>query len=179
MNSAFLKVLALYKSFKSFKVVPTILPHTLTIPCSLFLFSTLSDPYQHTTEKVMTDSIQQDKNQRCCVEMCSEWVWGVFYFKPAVELIQIVCQLLILHIWGVVFCCWLSLSDLSTLMLCHWNRIRSLAYRNNSSLPLWSPFSMYIWPVYIRYYPPPCKDLLWPDGAVWVLQWTIVVVVVD
>ncbi len=38
--------------------------------------------------------------------------------------------------WGMVSCSWLSLSDLSTLMLSHWKRIGSLAYRNNSSLPL-------------------------------------------
>ncbi len=31
-----------------------------------------------------------------CVERCSGWVWGVL-FKPAVELIQIVCQLLVLY----------------------------------------------------------------------------------
>ncbi len=34
-----------------------------------------------------------------CVERCPEQVWGVF-FKPTVELIQIVCQLLILHTAG-------------------------------------------------------------------------------
>ncbi len=38
--------------------------------------------------------------------------------------------------WGMVSCSWLSLSDLSTLMLSHWKRIGSLAYRNNSSLLL-------------------------------------------
>ncbi len=44
--------------------------------------------------------------------------------------------------WGMVSCSWLSLSDLSTLMLSHWKRIGSLAYRSNSSFPLWSPFSV-------------------------------------
>ncbi len=34
-----------------------------------------------------------------CVERCSGRVWGVF-FKPAIKLIQIVCQLLILHSAG-------------------------------------------------------------------------------
>ncbi len=72
--------------------------------------------------------------------------------------------------WGMVFCSWLSLSDLSTLMLSHRKIIGSLAYRNDSSLPLWSPFPGCIWPVYTRFYPPSCKHLLWPDGAVWVLQ---------
>ncbi len=76
--------------------------------------------------------------------------------------------------WGMVSCSWLSLSDLSTLMLNHWNRIGSLAYWNNSSLLLWSPFPVCIWPVYTRLYPPFCKHFLWPDGAVWVLQWTVV-----
>ncbi len=76
--------------------------------------------------------------------------------------------------WGMVSCSWLSLSDLSTLMLSHWKIIGSLAYQNNSSLPLWSPFPVCIWPVYTRFYPPSCKRLLWPDGAVWVLQWTMV-----
>ncbi len=38
--------------------------------------------------------------------------------------------------WGMVSCSWLSLSDLSTLMLSHWKRIGSLAYQNNSSLLL-------------------------------------------
>ncbi len=34
-----------------------------------------------------------------CVERCPERVWGVF-FKSAIELIQIVCQLLILQSAG-------------------------------------------------------------------------------
>ncbi len=75
--------------------------------------------------------------------------------------------------WGMVSCSW-SLSDISTLMLSHWKRIGSLAHRNNSSLLLWYPFPVCIWPVYTRLYPPCCKHLLWPDGAVWVLQWTMV-----
>ncbi len=76
--------------------------------------------------------------------------------------------------WWMVSCSCLSLSDLSTLMLNHWKRIGSLAYRNNSFLPPWSPFPGYIWPVYTRCYPPSCKHLLWPDRAVWVFQWTMV-----
>ncbi len=56
--------------------------------------------------------------------------------------------------WGMVSCSWLTLSDLSTLMLSHWKRIGSLAYRNNFSLLLWSPFPVCIWPVYRRLYPP-------------------------
>ncbi len=75
--------------------------------------------------------------------------------------------------WGMVSCSW-SLSDISTLMMSHWKRIGSLAHRNNSSLLLWYPFPVCIWPVYTRLYPPSCKHLLWPDGAVWVLQWTMV-----
>ncbi len=31
------------------------------------------------------------------VSMCAERLWGVFFFKSALELIQIFCQLLILH----------------------------------------------------------------------------------
>ncbi len=38
--------------------------------------------------------------------------------------------------WGMVFYSWLSLSDISTLMMSHWKIIGSLLYRNNSSLPL-------------------------------------------
>ncbi len=74
--------------------------------------------------------------------------------------------------WGMMSCSWLSLSDLSTLILSHWKRIGSVAYWNNSSLPLWSPFPVCICPVYTRLYPPSYKHLLWPNGAVWVLQWT-------
>ncbi len=74
--------------------------------------------------------------------------------------------------WGMVSCSWLSLSDLSTLS--HWKRIGSLAYRNNSSLLLWSRFPVCIRPVYTIFYPPSCKHLLWLDGAFWVLQWTTV-----
>ncbi len=72
--------------------------------------------------------------------------------------------------WGMVSCSWLSLSDLSTLMLSHWKRIGSLAYWNNSSLLLLSTFPVCIWPVYTRLYPPSCKHLLWPNRAFWVLQ---------
>ncbi len=39
-------------------------------------------------------------------------------------------------------------------------------------LPLWSPFPVCIWPVYTRLCSHSCKHLLWPDRAVWVLQWT-------
>ncbi len=76
--------------------------------------------------------------------------------------------------WGMVSCNWWCLSYLSTLKQNHWKIICSLACQNNSSLPLWSPFPVCIWPVYTRLYPPFCKHLLWPDGAVWVLQWTMV-----
>ncbi len=38
--------------------------------------------------------------------------------------------------WGMVSCSWLSISDLSTLMLSHLKRIGSLVYRNDSSLLL-------------------------------------------
>ncbi len=76
--------------------------------------------------------------------------------------------------WGMVSCNWWCLSYLSTLKQDHWKRICSLACQNNSSLPLWSPFPVCIWHVYTRLYPPFCKHLLWPDGAVWVLQWTMV-----
>ncbi len=75
---------------------------------------------------------------------------------------------------GMVSCNWWCLSCLSTLKQNHWNIICSLACQNNSSLPLWSPFTVCIWPVYTRLCPPFCKHLLWPDGAVWVLQWTMV-----
>ncbi len=69
---------------------------------------------------------------------------------------------------------WWCLSYLSTLKQNLWKRTWSLASRNNFSLPLWSPFPVCIWPVYTRLYPPSFKHLLWPDGAVWVLQWTMV-----
>ncbi len=74
--------------------------------------------------------------------------------------------------WGMVSCSWWYLSDLSTLKPCHWKRIGSLAYRNN--LPLWSPFPVCIWPVYTRICSHSCEHLLWPDGTVRVLQWTMV-----
>ncbi len=96
------------------------------------------------------------------------------FFKPAIELIQIVCQMLIMHSAGMVSCNRWCLSYLSTLKQNHWKIIYSLACQNNSSLPLWSHFSVCIWPVYTRFYPPFCKHLLLPDGAVWVLQWTTV-----
>ncbi len=85
--------------------------------------------------------------------------------------VQIVCQLLILHSAGGW---WWCLSYLSTLKQNHWKMICSLVCQNNSSLTLWSPFPVCIWPVYTRLYPPFCKHLLWPDRAVWVLQWTMV-----
>ncbi len=76
--------------------------------------------------------------------------------------------------WGMVSCnCW-CLSEVSTLKQNHWEIICSIACQNNSSLPLWSPFPVCIWPVYTRLYPPFCKHLLWTDWAVWVLQWTTV-----
>ncbi len=68
--------------------------------------------------------------------------------------------------WGMVFCNWWCLSDLSTLRQNHWKIICSLVFQNNSSLPLWSPFPVCIWPVYTTRCPPSCKHLLWPDGAV-------------
>ncbi len=59
--------------------------------------------------------------------------------------------------WGMVSCSWWCLSDLSTLKPCHWKRIGSLTHRNNSSLPLWSPFPVCIWPVYTRICSHSCK----------------------
>ncbi len=76
--------------------------------------------------------------------------------------------------WGMVSCNGWCLLYLSTLKQNHWKRICSLACQNNSSLPLWCPFPVCIWPVYTRLYPPFCKHLHWPDGAVWVLQWSMV-----
>ncbi len=76
--------------------------------------------------------------------------------------------------WGMVSCNWWCLSNLSTLNQNHWKRIGSLAYHNNSSLLLWSPFPVCIWPVYSILSLPPCEHLLWPDEAVWVLKWTMV-----
>ncbi len=55
--------------------------------------------------------------------------------------------------WRMVSCNWWCISYLSTLKQNHWKRILSLACQNNSSLPLWSPFPMSIWPVYSRRYP--------------------------
>ncbi len=90
-----------------------------------------------------------------CVERCPERVWDVF---QTCNRTHSVCQLFILHsAGGMVSCCCLSLSDLSTLMLSHWKIIGSLTYRNNSSLPLWSSSPVCIWPVYTRFYPPSCK----------------------
>ncbi len=75
--------------------------------------------------------------------------------------------------WGMVSCnCW-CLSDLSTLKPCHWKRIGSLAYQNNSSLPLSSPFPVSIWPVYTRLCSHSCKHLFLAWWS-WVLQWTMV-----
>ncbi len=48
-----------------------------------------------------------------------------------------------LQCWGMVSCNWWCLSDLSTLKQNHWKRICSLAFQNNSSLPLWSPFTSF------------------------------------
>ncbi len=76
--------------------------------------------------------------------------------------------------WGMVSCNWWCLSCISTLKQNHWKRICSLACQNNSSLPLWSPFPVCIWPVYTRLYPPFCKHLLWPDGAVTKHCWCLV-----
>ncbi len=45
--------------------------------------------------------------------------------------------------WGKVSCSWCCLSDLSTLKPCHWKRTGSLAFQNNSSLPLWSPLRVF------------------------------------
>ncbi len=60
--------------------------------------------------------------------------------------------------WGMVSCNWWCLS---TLKQNHWKRMCFLACQNDSSLPLWSPFPVCIWPVYTRLYPPFCKHLLW------------------
>ncbi len=60
-------------------------------------------------------------------------VWRGVQSKSAIELDFPQC-------WGMVSCIWLSLSDLSTLLLSHWKIIGSLAFQNNSSLLLWSPF---------------------------------------
>ncbi len=48
--------------------------------------------------------------------------------------------------WGRVSCNWWCLSYLSTLKQSPWKIICSLACQNNSSLPLWSPFPVCIWP---------------------------------
>ncbi len=76
--------------------------------------------------------------------------------------------------WGMVSWSWWCLSDLSTLMQGRWQRIVFSAFQNSFSLPLWSPLSVFIWPVYTRLCPHSCKHLLWLDGAVWALQWTTV-----
>ncbi len=52
--------------------------------------------------------------------------------------------------WGMVSCNWWCLSFLSTLKHSHWKIICSLAYQNNSSLPLWSPFPMCILYLFIQ-----------------------------
>ncbi len=51
------------------------------------------------------------------------------FFKPAIELIKMACQLLILHSAGrwCCICIWFSLSDISILMRSHWKRIGSLS----------------------------------------------------
>ncbi len=76
--------------------------------------------------------------------------------------------------WGMVSCNWWCLSYLYTLKQNHWKRIGTLVYRNKSSLLICSPFPVCIWPVYTRLCPLSCKHLLWPEGAIWVLQWTMV-----
>ncbi len=98
-----------------------------------------------------------------CVERCSGRVRGVFQIcnRAHSDRLPVVDSL---QCWGMVSCGWLSLSDLSTLMLSSWKRIGSLAYRNNSSLLLWYlsqcfqrfqiSFPVCIWPVYTRLYPP-------------------------
>ncbi len=108
-----------------------------------------------------------------CVERCPERVWGVFQIcnRTHSDYLPVVGSL---QCWGMVSCSWLSLSNLSTLMQSRWKRIGSLAYQNNYSFLLWSPFPVCIWPVYTRLYLPFCKYLLWSDMAVWVLQWTMV-----
>ncbi len=55
--------------------------------------------------------------------------------------------------WGMVSCNWWCFSDLFTLKQNHWKRISTLAFQNNSSLPLWSPFPVCIWPVFTRLCP--------------------------
>ncbi len=105
---------------------------------------------------------------------CSQEVWMVFFqtcSKTHSARMPVVDSP---ECWGMVSYNWWYLSYFSTLKQNHWKRIGSLTYQNNSSLPLWSPFPVCIWPVYTRLYPPSCKHLLWPDGAVWVLQWTMV-----
>ncbi len=69
--------------------------------------------------------------------------------------------------WGMVSSSWLSLSDLSTLMLSHWKRIGSLAYWFSASLISFS--NVYLACLY-KPLSPSSEHLLWPDGAVWVLQ---------
>ncbi len=81
------------------------------------------------------------------------------------------------HGWGLVSCNWWCLSDLSTLKQNHWMLFFFLAFQNNSSLPVWSPFPVCNWPVCTRLCPPSYKHLLWTDVAVWDLQWRFVVVV--
>ncbi len=81
------------------------------------------------------------------VERCSGRVWGVFSnlnsFRSAASCWF--CTVL-----GMVSCSWLSLSDFSTLKQNHWKIIGSLAYQDNSSLLLWSPFPVCMWPLYTR-----------------------------
>ncbi len=91
------------------------------------------------------------------------------FFKPAIKLIQMVCQLLILHSAGGW--CLVTGDDFHTFP--HWSSITgrefvlcSLACLNNSSLSLWSPFPVCIWPGYSRLYPPSHKHLLWLSFAV-------------
>ncbi len=78
--------------------------------------------------------------------------------------------------WGMVSCNWWCLSYLSTLKQNHWKRIGSLAYRNKSSLLLWSPLPVCIWSVYTILYPPSCKHLLWPDEEFCSEPWFVIVV---
>ncbi len=57
--------------------------------------------------------------------------------------------------WRMVSCNWWCLSDFSTLKQNHWKIIWSLAFHNNSSFPLGSPFPVCIWPVYTTFVPLP------------------------
>lgn len=98
-DSVLFKALTLCKWRKSFKVVPAILLHTVTILCSLFLCVRAGDLHQQTKENVGSDSIRNRRFLYCQHQnLCCWWVslpwqskYWCKYWKKIIVFLAIKC----------------------------------------------------------------------------------------